>query len=113
MKLYSRKETPQFRRFFSLSKSTEHGYWTRQAGRRHSKQLQEVTLPHCPELLRRSALGLVKVYNLLPESAVATDCVKEFQHNLQELVKTRAKEQLDDWKETLSPRTPWWRHPLK
>ena len=66
-----------------------------------------------PELVRRSALGLIKVYNLLPKEVVAPTEVKDFQRKLQELVKERAVADCNDWKRTLSPRVEWWCHPLR
>ena len=79
----------------------------------HGKQLLELNCPHCPELLRRSALGLAKVYNLLPAEVVQETSVHEFQSKLQELVKLRANAGCSDWKDTLSPRVAWWNHPLR
>ena len=68
---------------------------------------------HCPELLRRSALGLVKVYNMLPAEAVDMGCVKDSQKCLQELVQRRAEAGCEDWGDTFSPRLPWYKHPLR
>ena len=62
--------------------------------------------------VRRSALGLVAVYNLLPHTAVQHEAVKDFQKTLQELLKARAAEGHEDWPETFSARVPLWRHPL-
>ena len=53
--------------------------------------------PNCPELLRRSALGLVAVYNRLPEKTVVEDSVKDFQRKLVSLVKERAQANCEDW----------------
>ena len=106
------KGPSHFRSFFRLT-SRQPLYQTRQARRRHDKQLETLSCPNCPELLRRSALGLAAVYNMLPEEVVATNCVRDFQRNLQNLVKNRAQDSAEDWKSTLSPRVPWWRHPLR
>ena len=65
------------------------------------------------ELVKRSALGLVAVYNLLPEYCTNNKTVKHFQTTLQELLKRWAQEGANDWKDTLSPRIPLERHPLK
>ena len=76
-------------------------------------QLEEVEYPNCPALLRCSALGLVKLYNLLPGDAVAEETVADFQKKLQDLVKARAAAGCEDWPLTLSPRVPLWRHALR
>ena len=102
-----------FARFFRARSCQRHGYWTRLVEKRHSRQLEEVKYPNCPELLRRSALGLVAVYNRPPEKTVAENSVKEFQKKLVCLVKERAQANCGDWEQTLSPRVPWWRHALR
>ena len=88
-------------------------YWTRSVAKRHHRQLEEVQLTNCPELLRRSAFGLIKVYNLLPYEVVAANSVKEFQKRLQALVRERAEGGDENWKNTLSPRELCWIHPLR
>ena len=64
-------------------------------------------------VIRRSALGLVAVYNLLPAEVVRATDVKSFQKELQQLVKARARANCEDWQLTLSPRLPLHNHPLK
>ena len=102
-----------FGRFFRRQAKAQPGFWTRAAKRRHDKQLEEVPYSNCPELLRRSALGLVRVYNWLPEDTVCAVTVKDFQVNLQNLVRERARSNCEDWAFTFSPRVPWWKHPLR
>ena len=63
-------------------------------------------------LLRRSAFGLVAVYNLLPEAVVCSTTVAAFQTGLQKLVRQRAEAGMESWETTLSPRLPLARHPL-
>ena len=65
------------------------------------------------EVLRRSALGLVAVYNRLPAEAVEEATVKGFQRKLSDDLKDRATAGREDWKQTFSPRIPLWRHPLR
>ena len=65
------------------------------------------------QLLRRSALGLVGVYNLLPEDVVQAGIVANFQGKLQDLLKARAQSGCEDWPLTFSPRVPLWQHPLR
>ena len=90
------KGPKHFARFFRLSSCQRHGYWTRLAERRHCKQLDEVKLPNCPELQRRSALGFVAVYNRLPAEVVSVNCVKEYQKLLAGMVKERAAADRED-----------------
>ena len=62
--------------FFKLEEDNERRYWTRYAARRHQKQLKEPRQGAFLEVLRRSALGLVSVYNLLPEEVVLEETVR-------------------------------------
>ena len=62
-------------------------------------------------LIKRSALGLVAVYNMLPPSAVAIKSVSAFQKRLQEFVMTYAAAGHPQWSEVFSPRLPLDSHP--
>ena len=104
------KGPPHLQKFFHCSGATHSR--TRLAARRHNTQLTEHRQGRFLEVLRRSALGLVAVYNLLPASVVAAVTVKEFQTQLQDLLCYRAVGNKLDWKEIFSPRVPLWRHPL-
>ena len=55
---------------------------TRLAARRHNKQLRDFCDGSQTTVLARSALGLVKVYNLLPQDVVNAACVKDLQRAL-------------------------------
>ena len=96
------KGPQQFSRFFKSADFDQ----------RHSRQLQDVRDEHYLETTRRSALGLIGVYNLLPSSAVQLDNVKEFQIHMQSLLKRQATAGEVDWRETFSPRLPLYSHPL-
>ena len=85
---------------------------TRWESRRHKFPLVEYRQGRFLEVLRRSALGLVSVYNRLPAEIVAAKTVKEFQRQLQDLLTARAMAGKQDWTDTFSPRVPLWRHPL-
>ena len=66
-------------------------------GQRHRFQvLEEPTT----RLSSRSALGLIRVYNLLPNWVAETFSVQGFQGKLQALVKTRATEGCTAWAAT-------------
>ena len=90
----------------------------------HPWQLQEYRSGHSSdyalpgsrpaEFIWRSALGLVTIYNLLPPSIVlGSPDVRCFQAKLQNLVKSRAKQQgSEDWSSLLSARWDLLHHPL-
>ena len=63
-------------------------------------------------LIKRSALGLVAVYNLLPHRVVSAKSVSVFQKGLQEVVISFATAGHPQWSEVLSPRLPLAIHPL-
>ena len=79
---------------------------------RHGRQLSDLRTRTHLNLVRRSALGLVAVYNLLPEKVVRLQKVRSFQQALQNLVKDRACANCEDWHLTLSPRLALYNHPL-
>merc|ERR1711907_700344 len=81
-----------FDSFFKLEHQETHSHSTRYASRRHSKQLVSWRVGRFSEVLRRSALGLVSVYNLLPEHVVQQQTVRDFQRKLQEELQKRAAE---------------------
>ena len=58
------------------------------------------------EMVKRSALGLVAIYNLLPDDMKKAADVKNFQRELQSLMKSRAETGCEDWELLLSPRRP-------
>jgi hypothetical protein len=78
-----------------------------------SRKLED---PRCTiggQLIARSALGLIAVYNLLPQNLKEITQVESFQTGLQMLLKQRLEGGCADWKDTLSPRIPLSRHPLE
>ena len=80
---------------------------TRRVGRlpvRHSVQLIEWPPGRDLDVMRRSALGMIRVYNLLPEEAVAKCDLKSFQRTLTQLVRDRVVAGDTRWKELLSCR---------
>ena len=103
----------QLRQFFQPSGREVAPRLTRLSARRHSRQLDDMKAGHYLEVMRRSALGLRSVYNLLPEHAVSLNSVKEFQGCLQRIVQERAVAGQEDWKVTLSLRVECWKHALR
>ena len=65
----------EFKQFFALDASGGPA----RGGRRHSKHLVDPCSLRSPEYVVRSALGAVRVYNLLPESVVSATRVNSFQ----------------------------------
>ena len=59
------KGPSHFRTFFKTAPQRQTTHWTRRATRTHPRQLEDFRSGAYSELLRRSALGLVAVYNLL------------------------------------------------
>ena len=62
-------------------------------------------------LIKRSAFGLVAIYNMLPPSVVEIKSVSAFQKRLQEVIVTYAASGHTQWAEVLSPRLPLTSHP--
>ena len=75
---------------------------TRLAARRHNKQLVDMCDGSQSALLARSAFGLVKVYNLLPQDVIDRRSVKLFQKALQTLVKDEMECGRPNWDTCLS-----------
>jgi hypothetical protein len=92
------KGPPHFRKHFEV-----------EGGRRVNDPRASIKDP----LLIRSAMGLVAVYNMLSDSCKAMNEVKDFQSELQRMLRARLEDGNRDWAETLSPRVPMGRHPLK
>ena len=97
----------QFQNFFKLKPVT-----TRSRRRWHSKHLDDPREWASLGILSRSALGLVRVYNLLPQAVVDSASTSSFQRALQSLVRQRAHDGCTDWADTLSPRRDLLSHPL-
>jgi len=61
-------------------------------------------------LIKRSALGLVAIYNLLPHSVVSAKCVSAFQKRLQQIIASLAVTNPPQWADALSPCLPLTQH---
>ncbi len=59
-------------------------------------------MPNCPNYLARSVLGLVAVYNCLPQYVISSQNVKVFQKKLQQLVVYLAATGHEEWKMSLN-----------
>ena len=71
--------------------------------RRHSRQLQSYRSGKFLEITAFSILGLIDVYNLLPERIVRKECVHTFQRALQEILKDAATNGNINWEEMFPP----------
>ena len=63
-------------------------------------------------LIKRSAYGLIAVYNMLPENILASRSVKLFQRRCQEMICKLAVNGYPQWQDILSPRVALTTHPL-
>ena len=86
-----------FQKWFFLDTRPGHHFPTRYQERKHDKQLWDYLDGTHSELLRRSAFGLTRTYNSLPQSAVNATSVRAFQRSLQKDLKAKAKSGHDNW----------------
>ena len=98
------KGPAHFRRWF-FPAGRSHAHDTRQQRHSHSKQLYDHLTGDHTELLRRSPLGLARVYNSLAQNTVDSETVSSFQRKLQEQVKAELCNGSDRWEHCLNPRT--------
>ena len=92
------KGPPQFQKYFKKH--------------RHNLTLHDPRSDSSSPLIKRSALGLVAIYNMLPHSSRVTRSVSAFQKSLQEVVTKYAAAGHPQWSDVLSPRLPLTSHPL-
>jgi len=78
----------------------------------HSSNLLDPRITTKSPLVKRSALGLVAIYNLLPPAIRAAKSVAAFQKGLQDCIMKFAASGFPQWSEVLSPRIPLVSHPL-
>ena len=101
------KGPPHFAQFF-----VQEARARRSARAWHNKQLADPRDSHHLDILARSGLGLIRVYNLLPQAAVDLPSVSSFQRFLQDMMLQRANEGVAHWASTFCPRLPIVGHPL-
>ena len=105
------KGPPHFQQWF-FPDDTRRAYNTRHQTSKHNKQLYDYIQGNHTELLRRSILGQARVYNKLPQRLVDAKTIKNFQHKLQQHLKTTLRTKLlsvetydrTTWVETYSGR---------
>ena len=107
----SRDGPPQLWRFFQRSAAGVRAAARRRI--RHDRQVAEWPLGRNLEIMRRSALGMIRVYNLLPQNVVEQVAVKNFQSALTQLVRDRVFAGDHRWRIVLSSRHAFFQyHPL-
>ena len=99
-------------KFFQPNTTTSSTRSTRANTSAHSRQLKDMRGDVFLEVTRRSALGLVAVYNKLPQAVVDEDVVSSFQKQLQLLLRKQCSIKNASWKVLFSPRLPMYSHPL-
>ena len=84
-------------------------------GSRHSFQIMEWPPGRNLEIMRRSALGMIRVYNLIPQEVVDKADVKSFQSALTQMLRDRVNGGDDQWRwfcfrrdTSYSNRIPCW-----
>ena len=102
-----KKGPPHFREHFKPAEPARPG-----EVRRHRRHLADPRAEWTGRAVARSVLGLVAVYNLLPDELTRLNAVPAFQSALQRLVQDRADDGAADWQSTLCPRRPLESHPL-
>ena len=108
----SLQEGPQcFHSWFRLSESHRR-HSTRQR-RNSARPLAEILPVRSKAIARRSAFGLVSIYNFLPNEVVTQVTVKEFQQALSNLMKQQARAGHPQWSRLFSPRSDYISHPLR
>ena len=106
-----RSGPPQLWKFFRLDLPAPHRQ--RRGVQRHAMQLVEWPCGNNLEIMRRSAFGMIRVYNLLPAESVQKHDLKSFQRSLTDLVRDRVTAGDHLWKALLSCRHPIFQyHPL-
>ena len=79
--------------------------------RKHTRSLQEIVHHQSPAYFKRSLLGMIKIYNWLPQYIVDTTNVKSFQHELQNLV-VQHMMMGSNWLDIFNPMCSFMTHPL-
>ena len=104
------KGPPQFRRWFYPAEPVKHSYPTRYQNTKakHGKQLHDYLDSNQTAFLRRSPLGLPRVYNELPAETVAYNTVKKIQSALQGLVLQTALAGNTEWQKSLRVKEVLW-----
>ena len=101
-----RKGPPHFWHWFVLDTAQRLS-----SSRRHRRCLKEICAATSPDYLKRSLVGMIKIYNMLPEWAISICSVKEFQSALQKLVISQVGRY--GWIYLFDPKHSFIDHPLR
>ena len=63
--------------------------------------------------MKDSILGVIDVYNLLPQDVVEKTTVKDFQHRLQDMLREESQLAMGKWENLFSPRNDVWNKRLR
>ena len=85
----------------------------REAMKKHDRQIVSHRVGKFLDILSHSVLGLVDVYNLLPQYVVNAPTVSKFQKRLQTLLMEMASTGEAGWKVLYCPRKTLWNNPLR
>ena len=108
-----REGPPQLWKFFCLACPDNVPARSSRHFRPHSMRLAEWPPERNLDVARRSALGMIRVYNLLPHECVLHKTLSEFQRALSGLVRDRVVAGDHRWRHLLSPRPKLFQyHPL-
>ena len=80
--------------------------------RRHNKQVKTYRRGKFLETTARSILGLIDVYNMLPQAIFDIGDIQTFQATLQGVMKNMARIHAPNWEIVFSPRHALYAHPL-
>ena len=97
---------PKLNDLFRLAQLPPQRITTRTSAARHDKQLVDIAGSCHLDVVKRSALGLVKVYNLLPQDIVDKRTVKDFQRGLTDMARKLCQADNVFWSTRFSPRQP-------
>ena len=105
------KGPPHFKKFFYLEISSRQ-LPARSAQRIHHRRVHEHVDGRHLDVVKRSALGMANVYNMLPAGVVDAATVSSSQRSLQDILKKETAQNPDSWARLLSPRHMFHDHPL-
>ena len=108
-----RQSPPQLWKFFRPACPTSSTARSSRHARIHNRRMEEWPAGRDLCIARRSALGSIRVYNMLPADVVVHSTLKDCQRALSSLVKDRVVAGDSRWRVLLSPRHTLFKfHPL-
>ena len=102
---------PQFEKYFRRAGAPLHPHG-RNIESRHTSQLSTFRKGKFLDIMGHSVLGLIDIYNLLPQSVIDAPTVKIFQRRLQDMLRNEAENGYNGWPRLFSPRNDLWNNRL-